>query len=36
MAVAIEPLETARARILAAGEGPVLRHARLDEAGKSG
>jgi cell wall-associated NlpC family hydrolase len=36
MAVAIEPLETARARILAAGEGPVLRNARLDEAGKSG
>ena len=32
MAVAIEPLETARARILAAGEGPVTRHARLDAA----
>jgi len=32
MAVAIEPLETARARILAAGEGPVTRHARLDTA----
>jgi len=30
MAVAIEPLETARARILAAGGGPVTRHARLD------
>ena len=32
MAVAIEPLETARARILAGGEGPVTRHARLDAA----
>jgi cell wall-associated NlpC family hydrolase len=30
MAVAIEPLEATRARILAAGEGPVTRHARLD------
>ena len=30
MAVTIEPLETARARILAAGAGPVTRHARLD------
>jgi hypothetical protein len=30
MAVAIEPLETARTRILDAGEGPVIRHARLD------
>ncbi|HSF93568.1 MAG TPA: NlpC/P60 family protein [Thermohalobaculum sp.] len=35
MACAIEPLEGARARILAIGEGPVLRHARLD-AGDSG
>lgn len=34
MAVAIEPLETARSRILAVGEGPVLRHRRLDEAGR--
>ena len=32
MAVAIEPLETARARMLAAGKGPVTRHARLDAA----
>ncbi len=32
MAVAIEPLETARARILAGGEGKVTRHARLDAA----
>ena len=32
MAVSIEPLETVRARILAAGEGPVTRHARLDAA----
>ena len=30
MAVAIEPLETARARILGAGDGPVTRLARLD------
>ncbi len=30
MAVVIEPLETTRARILDAGEGPVTRHARLD------
>jgi len=32
MAVAIEPLETTRARILAAGDGPATRHARLDVA----
>ena len=32
MAVAIEALETARARILAGGEGKVTRHARLDAA----
>ena len=32
MAVAIEALKTVRARILAAGEGPVTRHARLDAA----
>lgn len=30
MAVAAEPLETARARILANGGGPVTRHVRLD------
>jgi cell wall-associated NlpC family hydrolase len=30
MAVSIEALEAARARILAAGDGPVTRHARLD------
>ena len=32
MAVAIEPLETARVRIMAAGKGPATRHARLDAA----
>ena len=32
MACAIESLEAARTRILGAGEGPVLRHARLDAA----
>jgi hypothetical protein len=32
MAVAIEALDAARARILDAGEGPVTRHARLDAA----
>ncbi|MHA1527553.1 MAG: C40 family peptidase [Alphaproteobacteria bacterium] len=36
MAVAIEPLETAQARILAAGEGPPTRHARLDAAAGGG
>ena len=30
MAVGIEALEAARDRILAAGDGPVTRHARLD------
>jgi len=33
MAVGIETLEAARTRILAAGEGPVTRHARLDGSG---
>ncbi len=32
MAVAIEALETVRARILAAGDGAATRHARLDAA----
>jgi cell wall-associated NlpC family hydrolase len=32
VAVSIEPLNTAIARILSAGEGPVTRHARLDAA----
>jgi len=32
MAVAIEALDDVRARILAAGDGPVTRHARLDVA----
>lgn len=36
MAVAAEPLEAARARILAAGGGPVTRLARLDGAGDAG
>ena len=30
MTTVIEPLEAARTRILAAGDGPILRHARLD------
>jgi cell wall-associated NlpC family hydrolase len=36
MAVAVEPLECARARILASGGGPVTRLARLDGAGDAG
>jgi cell wall-associated NlpC family hydrolase len=36
MAVSIEALEAARARILAAGDGPVTRHARLDAAAGDG
>jgi cell wall-associated NlpC family hydrolase len=32
MAVVVENLDAAIARILAAGEGPVTRHARLDDA----
>ena len=36
MAVAAEPMEEARARILANGGGSVTRHARLDGAGEGG
>jgi len=36
MAVAVETLDTARARILGAGKGPVTRHARLDAAAGDG
>ena len=36
MAVAVEPLAAASARIEAAGGGPVTRHARLDDTGAPG
>jgi hypothetical protein len=36
MATVIEPLAEARGRIAAAGEGVVLRIARLDEAAERG
>lgn len=36
MAVAVEPMEEARARILGRGGGPAIRHARLDGAAGGG
>jgi len=35
MAVAIEPLAEARARIESAGDGPMIRHARLDDSAEA-